>query len=97
MFPSDKIALERLKKVKMQCSTTDFPFFVHHELNISVFLQRVFHSIRFKVIKVGATAVALFRLYSLLLLLLVRIFPFSNMFFEENCKKVLEKFGRTEK
>ncbi len=38
----------------------DFLFFVHNEQIYFVFLRCVFHSIRFKVIKVGATAVALF-------------------------------------
>ena len=68
----------------MLCLNTDFPFFVHHELNYSVFLHRVFHSIRFKVIKVGATAVALFLFFLSLFPYFLGHFSFNKYFFEEN-------------
>ena len=51
-------SFKKYKKIKAKSIV--FPFFVQMILEYYVFLQCVFHSIRFKVIKVGATAVALF-------------------------------------
>ena len=57
---SSKKGVILIKKGKNQRKIEDFPFFVHEIAENSVTLRCVFHSIRFKVIKVGATAVALF-------------------------------------